>query len=131
MAVLISLKLALKCAYEVKGPYNPAIGYYFAELYDDFFVCWFSTYKITIHFFPETGKSWVIVLGMECFVSCLTYSFPILTTCFEASGVSLCLFCLFLIIQVDLQRNMVTGPALLEQFNVNAYLGQDFKRPKC
>lgn len=35
IAVLISLKLALKCAYTVKGPYNLALGYYFAELYDN------------------------------------------------------------------------------------------------
>lgn len=93
IAVLMSLKLALKCAYTVKGPHNLALGYYFAELYDNALFVGFLPTKLSIRFFPEKGKSWVVVvLWMECFVSCLTNSFPILNTCFEASGrISVCL----------------------------------------
>lgn len=65
---------------------------YFADVYDYSLFIGFLCTKLSIHFFPETGKLWVVVLRIECFVSCLTYSFPILNTCFETSGGVIVLF---------------------------------------
>lgn len=48
--------------------------------------------KLSIHFLPEMWKSWVVVPRIECFVSCLIYSFPILSACFEASKDTIVLF---------------------------------------
>lgn len=48
--------------------------------------------KLSVHFLPEMWKAWVVVPRIECFVSRLIYSFPILSACFKASRNAIVLF---------------------------------------
>ena len=118
ITILISLKWALKCSDSVEGPYNPTLCCYFAELYKDFFVCGFFTYKTNLSF----TSSWNIEVrsgssedGMFCDFN-VSFSHP--THLLWGVKECHCAFLLFLIVQVDVQRmSMVMVTAELKQFN--------------